>query len=112
MLKFEEVHFITPDTMYVENGTSGSVKCGAQGSPMPYVVWDDLESQYSSFLETSEGTVGEHRVVFTDIYFLLKVVLYNATKDNNNATKDYNASRGSNNMQIRWIKCINQFINK
>lgn len=59
MLEFEEVHFITPDKMYVEDGNTGLVKCGAQGSPKPDVSWISLDSQQytSSSTEGTKGTI-------------------------------------------------------
>lgn len=56
MLEFEEVHFITPDKMYVEDGKSGLVECGAQGAPLPDVSWIGLPAGHVSSSE--EGTAG------------------------------------------------------
>lgn len=48
ILEFEEVHFITSDKMYVEDGNEGEVKCGAQGSPKPEVC---KSSRYFAILQ-------------------------------------------------------------
>ena len=72
MLQFEEVHFITPDTMFIRDGRSGLVECAAQGSPMPTITWPGLQSEYADLMESSEGTVGENFNPFHTSFIVFK----------------------------------------